>query len=231
MMVNTKTKASFFLLARLVLSCVAVGCSAVAEEADRKEAIDGGGKIMKIVPYTKNWNEGETDWSYVSDPTSAIAAWEEANNLELPTDYRRFMVRYNGGRVFPRLFKHKMEPLKAGPYVDETGETYLDLIFPWDTVESHWQKKTYGEGVPPGHLVIGDSPGGIQILMSVGPADRGRIFSWYHSTSRWSTGENTKTYPLADSFTGFLRTLNDNGNDYDDWHIPIYDKVAKDLEL
>jgi hypothetical protein len=186
---------------------------------------------MKIAPYTKNWNEGERDWSYVSDPTSAIEDWERANNLKLPEDYRQFMIRYNGGRVFPRLFKHRMEPLKAGLYVDETGETFLDLIFSWETVEAHWQKRTYGEGVPPGHLVIGDSPGGIQVLMSVGPANSGTIVSWYHSNSRWGTEDNTKTYFLADSFAEFLRALYDNGTDHNDWYIPIYDKIAKDLEL
>lgn len=190
-----------------------------------------GTKTMKIAPYTKRWNEGETDWSYVSDPTSALAAWEHARNISLPQDYRNFLVKYNGGRVFPRLFKHKMGPLQAGPYVDETGQTYLDLILPWESVESHWRRETYGDGVPPEHLVIGDTPGGIQILMSVRPTDKGTISSWYHSTSAWGTDGNTKTHPLADSFTDFLRSLYDDGNDYEGWHIPVYDKVAKDLEL
>lgn len=186
---------------------------------------------MKIAPYTKRWNEGERDWSYVSDPTLAIAAWEMMQNISLPQDYRNFMVKYNGGSVFPRLFKHRMELLQAGSYVDETGETYLDLIFPWEFVESHWRRETYGDGVPPEHIVIGEDPGGIQILMSVGPADQGSISSWYHSTSAWGTKENNKTYALADSFTDFLRSLYDHGNDYESWHIPVYDKVAKDLEL
>ncbi len=186
---------------------------------------------MKIAPYTENWNEGERDWSFVTDPRAAIEAWEKTNAMTLPDDYRTFLLKYNGGSVFPRLFKHKMEPLETGPYVDERGETYLDLLFPWKSVESHWLGKTYGKGVPPLHLVIGDTPGGIQVLMSLTPTERGKIYSWYHSTSPWGSGGNTKVHLLAGSFSEFLKSLYDDGDDYEQWHMPLYDTLAKDVEL
>lgn len=57
-----------------------------------------------IAPLTERWNEGERDWAFVKDPNHDIARWEESTGLSLPDGYRRFMLRFNGGRVYPRLF-------------------------------------------------------------------------------------------------------------------------------
>ena len=211
----------------MVHSC----CSSTAVGEELPKVIANKGKTkMKIAPYTKRWNEGETDWSFVENPSDQITAWEKVQGITLPKDYRDFLVRYNGGRVYPRMFKHKMGSLQAGPFVDDSGETYLDLLYPWETVEMHWQGKTYGKGVPSQHIVIGENPGGIQVIMSLTPQDKGKIYSWFHSRTPWGTEENTKKYPLADSFSEFLKNLYDNGNDYDDWHIPLYDTLARELE-
>ncbi|MCI5065107.1 SMI1/KNR4 family protein [bacterium] len=122
---------------------------------------------MKIAPYTKGWNNGERDWSFVEDPRASIEAWEERESLSLPIGYRNFLLEYNGGRVYPRLFQHAVGSLVAGPYVDESAVTYVELIYPWSVVEGHWRGETYGEGVPPNHLVVAGTPGEIELLMSL----------------------------------------------------------------
>jgi hypothetical protein len=185
---------------------------------------------MKIAPYTKRWNDGEKDWSFVANPSDEISSWERVQGITLPKDYRDFLVRYNGGKVYPRMFKHKMGSLQAGPFIDDSGVTYLDLLYPWETVEMHWQGKTYGQGVPSRHLVIGENPGGIQVLMSLLQHDKGSIYSWFHSRTPWGKVGNTEKYLLANSFSEFLTGLYDDGNDYDDWHIPLYDTLARELE-
>lgn len=188
--------------------------------------------MMKIVPYTKNWNDGERDWSFVEDPTSAIETWENREGVQLPDDYRRFMLKFNGGRVYPRKFKHNLGPINLGPFVDDSGETYVDLIFSWASVESHWRGETYGDGVPPNHLVIADDPGGINLLLSTATESRGRIFAWPHSTDKWGTDRNTKIYTQSESFSAFLESLYDDADqsDYVDWKLPIYEQLQKELE-
>lgn len=188
---------------------------------------------MKIAPHTENWNSGERDWSYVDDPSSAIAVWRRNTGLTLPADYECFMMTYNGGRPYPRLFKHNIGPITAGLYLDESGESYVDLIFPWSIVESQWRGEIYGNGTPPGHLIIAEAPGGIQILLSLEPASFGNVFSWPHSTDTWGTERNIKIYPLAESFLSFLRNLYDDedGRDYDNWWLPAYEGILQDIDL
>jgi hypothetical protein len=188
---------------------------------------------MKIAPYTKGWNEGERDWSFVEDPLSKIEAWEKAEGVSLPPRYRDFLLEFNGGRVYPRLFKHSIGSLQAGPYVDSSSETFVDLIFNWSTVESHWKRETYGDGVPPGYLVIAETPGAIQLLMAVNPESHGKIVTWLQSRNTWGTQGNDKTFNQADSFEDFLASLYDDAqsSDYDRWRLPIYDKLSRELAI
>ncbi|MBD2748177.1 SMI1/KNR4 family protein [Microvirga sp. BT688] len=58
-----------------------------------------------IAPLTERWNEGEQDWFYVKDPSEDIARWEGSTGHSLPDAYRRFMLAFNGGCVYPRLFR------------------------------------------------------------------------------------------------------------------------------
>jgi len=134
---------------------------------------------MKIAPITEGWNEGERDWSYVRDPTAAIEAWEEREALALPETYRAFMLRYNGGRIYPRLFRTPAALLgMLGPHVPRSDLTCVDPIHDWATVEAHWRGQVYGQGVPPGHLLIAGTPGAIQLLMALITPTSGRICAW-----------------------------------------------------
>ena len=54
---------------------------------------------MKIVPNTERWNEGERDWTFVPDPKNEIAAWERRTGIRLPDEYRKFLLKFNGGSV------------------------------------------------------------------------------------------------------------------------------------
>ena len=188
---------------------------------------------MKIAPYTERWNEGERDWSFVEDPRSEIEQWEKRESILLPPEYRKFLLKFNGGSVYPRLFKNTIGPLQLGPYVDNSSEDYVDLIHNWKTVESHWRGEIYGEGVPPKHLVIASTPGPVQLLMSLNSANFGAVYSWVHSTNKWGTDGNTEIFPQAHNFKAFLHSLYDDQeqSDYESWHLPIYDKLARELDI
>ena len=186
---------------------------------------------MLIAPNTERWNEGETDWSYVRNALPAVERWEQREGIKLPEDYRKFILKYNGGKVYPRLFRN---PFPENALSVWSPELMLSSLYWWDYVESHWRGETYGkQSVPPGHLLIGDDPGGVEIILAVDGPKRGTVSVWNHSTCRFGTDSNTDFYWVADSFFAFLALLFDDDaqSDRDGWHIPLYDKLAKKLEL
>ena len=187
---------------------------------------------MKIAPITERWNDGERDWSFVKNPADDIKAWESETKLTIPQDYRLFMTQFNGGSVYPRLFRTPLIFDSAEPHLGECDVTYVDAIFDWRTVVRHWRGEIYGKGVPSEHLVFAETPGPIQLLMSLRKTDHGTIYSWRHTNNMWGTDGNDKLHMQAGSFTAFLKTLSDDtGTDFQDWHLPVYAKITRELNL
>ena len=185
------------------------------------------------MPYTERWNDGERDWSFVKDPRIEIERWENETSHKLPSDYRDFMYRFNGGRVYPRNFRTALiVGLPTGPYVNNSDLTYMDLILSWKSVEEHWRGKTYGKGVPPKHLVIAKTPGGIQLLMALTEKDNGKIYSWLHSTSEWGSEGNEQLHLQSNDFSSFLKSLFENDpSEFKNWYGPTFQRLARDFEI
>ena len=154
-----------------------------------------------IAPLTERWNEGERDWAFVKDPNHDIARWEESTGLSLPDGYRGFMLRFNGGRVYPRLFgrwfprrvHHLQRPVL---FVDES--------------------RTLG--------ALKFSCRFVRRITDI-------FFCWFHSTNIWGTDDNDRIWYQAASFEAFLGSLHDepDGSDYESWRTPLFDKLAKPL--
>ena len=188
---------------------------------------------MKIAPLTEGWNAGERDWSFVKDATAEIEAWEQREGLALPEDYRSFMLRYNGGRIYPRMLRTPAALAgMLGPYTPTSDLTLVDPIHDWATVAAHWRREIYGPGVPEDHLVIAGTPGSIQVLMAMTADRRGHIYTWVHAADSWGTERNMLLWPHAENFHGFLDSLFDDesGSDYAHWRSPIYDRLARELQ-
>jgi len=182
----------------------------------------------RIAPVTEGWNRGEREWSFVKDASGDIARWEQETGLALPDSYRRFMLAFNGGRVYPRLFRHNVPPER---YPSTEPVTQVNPFYDWARVEAHWRGEIYGKGNPPGMLLIGCDPGGLEVLLSVRSEDRGQISCWPHTTNLWGTDGNDHVWHQAPSFEAFLDSLFDreDGTDYKGWHRPIYDQQARPL--
>lgn len=183
---------------------------------------------MKIVPDTEHWNEGEHDWSYVPNAEPAVLAWEQANEIRLPEDYRRFILKFNGGSVYPRIFKFTVS--------DQTGvssdqEELLDRLYRWDVVQTN--ARTYKSALPSGYLLVAETPGPIEILLSVSQAHFGAIFAWSRTSHVWGGEDNSLIWPVADSFSDFLSSLYDDAeaSDYDAWYLPVYLPLIRDLSF
>ena len=189
---------------------------------------------MKIAPITERWNEGECDWSFVENPRVEIESWEKREGLSLPESYRKFMLQYNGGRVYPQTFRTEAGVgLMLGPYVCQSDEAYCEYILSWTSVESHWRGDIFGKGVPPKHLVFAGTPGSIELLMSMTEENYGKIYSWIHTNSDWGEEGNNLIFLLANSFTEFLSSLYDDEekNGYQNWWTPLYNELAKEFQL
>lgn len=172
----------------------------------------------------------EGDWTSVADPGAKIADWESSTGRMLPEDYKNFMSRYDGGRIFPLIFDRKI-PLEVYPMGGPA--TFLNMFYPWDTVAGIWNGKMFDGRTPPGFLVIGCSPGGIEVLLSLVDETYGQIFLWLHSQSDWGTGNNNHVWPQEESFRSFLESLYENdeeeGRDY--WDVPSKRGMEKKVEF
>ncbi|MBM7069276.1 SMI1/KNR4 family protein [Actibacterium sp. 188UL27-1] len=161
-----------------------------------------------------------------------IAAFEAANDLKLPDDYRTFLLAHDGGYPYPNVFQMAIPPGRLS-ITDPT--TFLDVFYSWPEIAAHTREETYGTATPPRHLLIAENPGGVQVLLSLRPQTHGRVFLWIHTDAKWGTDGNDETalFPQASSFTAFVTSLTDTADKigYDHWAIPINLEKAVDLKL
>lgn len=167
-------------------------------------------------------------WTAEGDAAAAIGALERAAGLRLPHDYRRFMLRYNGGRPYPNMFRHTAREPDG---VENTTEAFLDPLDDWDRVVA-WSREL-GNRLPPKCLAIGADPGLLEIVLSLREADHGAVFSWVRNWGAWGSAENSYLCPQAASFSAFVGGLSDDaqqsGRQY--WHTPRCAGLKRALEF
>lgn len=170
------------------------------------------------------------DWTSVDDPSEKITNWEAETGSELPADYRRFIFAFNGGRIYPLIFDRA---IPSDAYATGEPATFVNSFYPWEMVERIWKGDIFGGRLPPDMLVIGSSPGGIEILLSVNLETFGQIYLWLHSQSGWGDDGNDRVWLQATSFRSFIETLyeNDDEEGYDYWYLPSKKGLEKKVEL
>jgi hypothetical protein len=175
-----------------------------------------------ISPIGEDWQGGEAIASLISN-------WERSSGLTLPADYRAFLIRYDGGRPYPNMFRHSALSPDDGS-VNPT-EHFLDQLYSWDRVVA-WSDEL-GDRLPGGCLTIGADPGLLEIVISLRPEDFGAVYSWVRSWTSWGSVENAYLCPQGQSFGAFVTSLFDDedesGHDY--WHTPRVECLKRPLEL
>src|SRR4051812_42105268 len=99
---------------------------------------------------------------------AALSAFESRHALQLPADYRQFLLAHNGGKPVPRYaFSTDVRffyGIHSGPH--------------WASLESHI--KIFEGRIPPGHIAINSDSGGNQWVLSANGETAGRVYFWDH---------------------------------------------------
>lgn len=126
----------------------------------------------------------------------------DEENVEIPDDYKKFLIKYNGGRP-----ENDHIDFKEG-----NNGTLLNCIFGF-TKERYGSfvryQGVYAGRIPRNTLAIASDAGGNLIIMSVSGDDYGKIYFWDHEME-FNEGEEPDYSNLtlvADSFEEFISNL------------------------
>ena len=135
----------------------------------------------------------------------------EHKNIEIPDDYRNFLIQYNGGRPENDCIDFK----------DSHQGTMLKSIFGFTKDEYGSLEDAnimYKERIPKNTIVIADDAGGNRIIMSISGDDYGKIYFWDHNME--ADDEEEPDYSnltlVADSFDEFINNLKSSEEELDD---------------
>jgi len=131
-----------------------------------------------------------------------INCFEKRFGIVLPEDYKRFLIKYNGGKPSPRRFKT----------IDNKTITSLLLILPLADIQSENLASNYisfnqGNKIPKNLLPIGQDPIKNKICMSIGGEDVGYIYYWDMDEDFGNAPSYDNMFLVAKSFTDFINSL------------------------
>ncbi len=131
---------------------------------------------------------------------------ERQLGIELPDDYRNFLLSHNGGSPKLNIF-----PI-AGDIIGNRGMLNRFLcIQEGDDDDMRVYVQTYQDRVPLNLLPIAYDPGGNLICLSVDGLDKGKVYFWTHE-EECEEGESpsyNNIYFVANSFNDLINSLTD----------------------
>lgn len=145
------------------------------------------------------------DSKHPSIDESVIDAYESRTGINLPDEYRKFLLLYNGGIPTPQ---HADIPkTKHSVLVD-----YLYGILPKRSrCDLEYEAERMSEHLPTGFIVIGHDPGGNAYLLATKGKERGRVYFW-DKRGLLSKNESGNTFWMADGISALLNSLYDSEN-------------------
>jgi hypothetical protein len=104
--------------------------------------------------------------------SSALIALEEKLAAKLPSAYREFLLRSNGGRPVECCIDFDAPKLRC------EGDTvnFFFEISEGSTYDIEHMMESFGSHIPQGMIFIGTSPGGNYFLLSLRPHSYGQVF-------------------------------------------------------
>jgi hypothetical protein len=150
--------------------------------------------------------EFEFAYPYDSITESDLENFEKTHDIKLPNDYRRFLLKYNGGK------NPTPEALKAKVYGSNTlTELGIELFYGIKSVPNYARLSPNAlkrKGLGPDGFAMIASIGKCPYLMSLRDKDYGRIYYWDSDFEFCLDDTNDKSvYLVAESFTDLISKL------------------------
>lgn len=129
-----------------------------------------------------------------------IQKLEEKLDISLPSDYRSFLLSYNGGKPDPAAFPLPENPVDTHAMVD-----WFYCIHDGDPYDLETFLNIMTTRIPNGLLPIAIDPGGNQICIQVVGDERGKIYFWDHEEEPFHDPQDYDgTLLIANNFSEFL---------------------------
>lgn len=123
---------------------------------------------------------------------AVLAAFEDVLGFVLPEDYRRFLLKHNGGRPVPSNFS-------IGGYDVSSVESFYGLHDGPDYARLDVAYNDLANRLPDGVAPVASDSFGNQVCVACRPWQYGRILFWDHETE--------DVTELAEDFDAFLDSL------------------------
>jgi len=134
--------------------------------------------------------------------------FETKNNIELTANYKKFLLKWNGGSPDVGVFIiSEEEGLSTMNDFYSIGGTYNDIEVNLDI---------HNLRLPEGFIPIGDDPGGNAILLGIAGLHYDHIYFWDHENEPdLDEPDMSNMYFLADNIWEFFNNLYEDDSDDD----------------
>ncbi len=128
-----------------------------------------------------------------------VRAFEARIGRQLPSDYRRFLLIYNGGRLAFHVIRNRASgDIGVKLFFGIWPKTYYDIDIEYRNMAGRW---------PSRFLSIAIDDCGKHFLISLDPAELGAIDFWDHEQEAEEGEEPREDNHVADSFDEFCERM------------------------
>ncbi|KZL24352.1 SMI1 / KNR4 family protein [Pseudovibrio sp. WM33] len=172
------------------------------------------------------------EWPSTRGIADKIKNWEVEKKVILPEDYKQFLTKYNGGHIYPLLFKSPVpEELWGAP---DDDDVIFDPVFDWDYAIERSCDNFNDARRPKSSLPVGSDPGGLEVVISLEQKSLGKVYLIHFGVGPDDEEPVMRAYLLANSFREFVfEKLYENADKdgYDYWYRPGIEQHSVDLEF
>jgi SMI1-KNR4 cell-wall len=132
-----------------------------------------------------------------------VRSLEHEIGFSLPEDYRRFLLRYNGGIPRPGAFRIRGMP--GNPY--GVIQVFFGIDRDIDSSNLKWNYEVFSQDGPADLLPVACTPSGDVICLTSSGQGAGSVVLWDYYNAPRDPLSREGMYQLADSFNQFVQGI------------------------